>query len=277
MKKVRLYPLDAPETASADAIVSAIAERDHAEDPGGRDHVGALVERRQAPARRDRRAVADANDGRGPSEQILLCVDGVHGFGIEDASPVDLGVHVFASGCHKWLFGPRGTGLVWAAGDAWERLAPTIPTFDGGGIRGVALRQRAGGRRPARSTRPAGSTRSSTAGRSRRRSPSTRRSSAAARRWPTTTHALATRLKEGLAEIDGVTVKTPMDEELSAGLVAVELARSRPRDAVDRLREEHKVVTSVTPYATEYLRFGPSVANTEDDVDEAIAAVAAIA
>ena len=58
-------------------------------------------------------------------------MDGVHGFGVEDASPVDLGVDVFASGCHKWLFGPRGTGIVWATPAAWERLAPTIPTFDG--------------------------------------------------------------------------------------------------------------------------------------------------
>ena len=57
-------------------------------------------------------------------------MDGVHGFGVEDASPVELGVDVFASGCNKWLFGPRGTGLLWAAPHAWARLAPTIPSFD---------------------------------------------------------------------------------------------------------------------------------------------------
>jgi selenocysteine lyase/cysteine desulfurase len=49
------------------------------------------------------------------------------------------------------------------------------------------------------------------------------------------------------------------------------------REAVDRLRAEHQVVATVTPYATEYLRFGPSVANTEDDVDRALEAVAALA
>jgi selenocysteine lyase/cysteine desulfurase len=87
---------------------------------------------------------------------------------------------------------------------------------------------------------------------------------------------LATRLKEGLAKIDGVTVKTPMDESLSAGLVAVDLATSEARDAVDKLREDHRIVASVTPYATEYLRFGPSVANTEDDVDETLAAISSM-
>ena len=83
------------------------------------------------PLREIADAVADANRGRRESERILLCVDGVHGFGVEDASPVELGVDFFVSGCHKWLFGPRGTGLIWAAPHAWARLAPTIPTFDG--------------------------------------------------------------------------------------------------------------------------------------------------
>jgi isopenicillin-N epimerase len=275
VKKVRLYPLEAPETASAAAIVSAIAEgitRKTRAVAITWVHSSSGV---KLPIAEIGAAVADANDGRSPSEQILLCVDGVHGFGIEDASPVDLGVHVFASGCHKWLFGPRGTGLIWAASDAWPRLAPTIPTFDGaayaawlfgntpevspgalnspGGFHSFEHRwalkeafavhgEELGGR------------------------------SAVAEK----THALATRLKAGLAEIDGVTVKTPMDETLSAGLVAAELARFQARDAVERLRDEHKIVTSVTPYATEYLRFGPSVANTEDDVDQAIAAVAAL-
>jgi selenocysteine lyase/cysteine desulfurase len=91
------------------------------------------------------------------------------------------------------------------------------------------------------------------------------------------THALAGRLKEGLAGIVGVAVKTPAAEELSAGLVCCDLGSMPAREAVDRLRAEHQVVATVTPYATEYLRFGPSVANTEDDVDRALEAVAALA
>jgi selenocysteine lyase/cysteine desulfurase len=46
---------------------------------------------------------------------------------------------------------------------------------------------------------------------------------------------------------------------------------------VDRLREEHQVLASVTPYATEYVRFGPSIANTVEDVERAVKAVAAVA
>jgi len=42
---------------------------------------------------------------------------------------------------------------------------------------------------------------------------------------------------------------------------------------VKRLREEHGVVASLTPYATSYLRFGPSIVNSEDDVDRAVEAL----
>jgi len=45
---------------------------------------------------------------------------------------------------------------------------------------------------------------------------------------------------------------------------------------VERLRAEHGVVASGTPYATPYLRFGPSIANDEADVDRAVEAMAAI-
>ena len=276
VKKVRLYPLDAPETASADKIVSAIA--------------GGITPKTRAvaitwvhsssgvklPLDQIAAAVNDANDGRGESEQILLCVDGVHGFGAEDASPVDLGAHVFATGTHKWLFGPRGTGLVWAAAHAWERLVPTIPTFDGqayaawlfGAVPDV----------PAGSLNTPGGFHSFEHRWALKEAFETHKNELGGRaKVAATTHALAKRLKEGLAAIDGVTVKTPMDESLSAGLVAVDLAGLEPRDAVDKLREDHRIVASVTPYATEYLRFGPSVANTEADVDETIAAVKSLA
>ena len=35
-------------------------------------------------------------------------------------------------------------------------------------------------------------------------------------------------------------------------------------------------MASLTPYATRYLRFGPSIANSEEDVDRAVTAVAAV-
>jgi len=87
----------------------------------------------------------------------------------------------------------------------------------------------------------------------------------------------ATRLKEGLAGVGSVTVVTPKDPELSAGLVMCRVAALSPREAVDRLRAEHRVVASVTPYDDPLLRFGTSIVTTPEQVDQAVKAVAAIA
>ena len=272
VRRIRLY--EEPENASVDAIVAAVS--------------GALRPRTRAlavtwvhsssgvklPLREIAAAVARANRGRNDRERILLCVDGVHGFGAEDASPVDLGVDVFSSGCHKWLFGPRGTGLVWAAPHAWDRLAPTIPTFDGSAY--VAWIE---GRAPTQT--PAGPLNTPGGFHSFEHRWALKEAFEFHRDFgrdkvASRTHALAKRLKEGLASIRGVTVKTPMEESLSAGLVCCDVSRRPARELVERLREEHKVVASVTPYATEYLRFGPSIANQEADVDRALEAVASL-
>jgi len=74
--------------------------------------------------------VAAANRGRAEQDRAFLCVDGVHGFGVEDETISSLGCDVFAAGCHKWIFGPRGTGVLCASAAAWSLSSPTIPTFD---------------------------------------------------------------------------------------------------------------------------------------------------
>ena len=43
----------------------------------------------------------------------------------------DLGCDAFVSGCHKWLYGPRGTGVLWANERVRQLMRPTIPSFDG--------------------------------------------------------------------------------------------------------------------------------------------------
>jgi selenocysteine lyase/cysteine desulfurase len=203
---------------------------------------------------------------------MLLAVDGVHGFGVEAESPVELGADIFFSGCHKWLFGPRGTGVVWASASAWERLAPTIPTFYGTAYAAWLEDRAPEGIPPGPLQTPGGF-------------------NCFEHKWALAdafafqdgigrgevsrrTLALATRLKDGLAEIGGVRLVTPRHEALSAGLVCVDVAGQDPGEVADRLRAEHGVIASVTPYAVRYLRFGPSIANSEDDVDRVLEAVA---
>lgn len=187
-------------------------------------------------------------------DDVLLCVDGVHGFAAVDADLPDLGCDFLATGTHKWLFGPRGTGLVW--GRDWSSMTELIPTFTPGSpgsrmtpggyhdfehrwalAEAFAFQERIG--------------RSAVVGR---------------------TVEQATRLKEALA--DGPhRVVTPLDPEVSAGIVCVEVAS--PPDAMVALREQG-ISTSVTPYATSYLRLGPSIVTTPDEVDAAAEAVRAL-
>src|SRR5690606_24134200 len=79
------------------------------------------------------RAIADGlaeiNADREPDDQVLLGVDGVHGFGVENVSFADLGCDMLMAGCHKWLFGPRGTGIAAFSHKALDALRPTVPSF----------------------------------------------------------------------------------------------------------------------------------------------------
>jgi selenocysteine lyase/cysteine desulfurase len=210
------------------------------------------------------RAIADAlaavNQGRPDEQRALLCVDGVHGFGEEDAAPDDLGCDFLVSGCHKWLLGPRGTGLVWGSDAGWRRFTPVIPTFGAGDT--VGSRATPGGfhsfeHRWAlaeafalhRAIGPA--------------------------RVAERTRTLATALKDGLAGLPKVRLHTPRSPELSAGLVCCEVDGYGAVDAVLALARA-KVLTSATPYSPSYLRFGPSIVTSESDVDAALRAVRAL-
>jgi selenocysteine lyase/cysteine desulfurase len=253
VRRVRLY--DDPATASADQIVSRLA---NALTPRTRIvavtwvHSGTGV---KLPVR----AIADAIRAR-TGEATLLCVDGVHGFAAEATTPDELGADFLVSGCHKWLFGPRGTGLIWGRPAAWNRFTPVVPTFGTG----------AG---PATAATPGGY-----------HSFEHRWALAEAFGFATAigpariaarVRELAGALKEGLAGIGGVVLRTPASPQLSAGVVCCELAGLSPAAAVARLRERH-VIASVTPYATPYLRFGTSIVTDERDVEQALRAVRAL-
>lgn len=225
------------------------------------------------PVRAIADVVADANRGRSPAQRAVVCLDAVHGLGACAERPTDLGVDVFVSGTHKWLFGPRGTGLVWARSGSLEGVLPTIPSFyapsfvnwlTGGSTPSpFGLAMTAGGYHSFehRWALPEAFAFHEAIGVDR----------VAAR-----TAELATRLKRGLADLPNGRLVTPTAPELSAGIVCYELDGRAPADAVAELRDRHRIVASVTPYAVPYLRLGPSIVNSPADVDDALEAVAAL-
>ena len=73
--------------------------------------------------------VAEQNRNRDEKDRILYCVDGVHGLGVEDIHFADLNCDFFMAGTHKWMFGPRGTGILCSRSEKLEHLTPMVATF----------------------------------------------------------------------------------------------------------------------------------------------------
>jgi selenocysteine lyase/cysteine desulfurase len=199
--------------------------------------------------------VAEVNAGRTPENRALLCVDGVHGFGAVDIAVADLGCDFLTTGTHKWLFGPRGTGLLW--GRAWDALDPVLPSFSGDEDPGArftpggyhSFEHRWAVREAFDLHRRIG------------------RGRIAER-----IAIQATRLKKGLATIPSVTMITPDDPAMSAGIVCCAVDGMDAYTATVKLRAAG-VVASVTPYAEQYLRFGPSIVTTPAQMDRVVDAV----
>ncbi|MFG3438605.1 aminotransferase class V-fold PLP-dependent enzyme [Nonomuraea sp. NPDC047897] len=268
VRRVRLY--DHPTTASAERIVEAIRK-----GLGPRTRVVAVTwVHSSTGVRLPVRAIADmlakVNEGRDERDRALLCVDGVHGFGAMADGVADLGCDFLATGTHKWLFGPRGTGILW--GRAWDALSPVIPGFEEPSF--VAWQR---GEAPAAVTAELVTPGGYKAFEQRWAMPEAFafQEAIGKDRVQRRTQELATRLKEGLRAISHVTVMTPAGAELSAGLVCCAIAGMQPQAAVARLRERG-VAASTTPYVPSLLRFGTSIVTSPEEVDRAVKAVAAL-
>lgn len=73
--------------------------------------------------------VDEHNRNRDDKDRMLYVVDGVHGFGVENLDFPAMHCDFFIAGTHKWMFGPRGTGLVCARDSENKYVTPMVPTF----------------------------------------------------------------------------------------------------------------------------------------------------
>jgi selenocysteine lyase/cysteine desulfurase len=225
------------------------------------------------PIRRLAAVVEEANRNRAESDRVVFSVDGVHGFGVESESPADLGCDFFTAGCHKWIFGPRGTGVVWGRPDAWKNHHGLIAPFElepyTAWIKGV-LPSSPGGVLAT----PGGF-----------HSFEHRWSLAEAfelhqrigrQRITARVHELARQGKEGLRQMGHVKLHTPMDASLSAGLICFEVNGVPAAEVIKRLHAR-RIVASVTPYAAEYARLSPGILNTPEEMDTVLREIRAMA
>jgi selenocysteine lyase/cysteine desulfurase len=78
--------------------------------------------------------------------------------------------------------------------------------------------------------------------------------------------------KAGLARNPKVTLHTPMSGDLSAGLIAFEVAGVEPKHVVKQLLAK-RIIASTSPYRVSYARLAPSLVNTPEQVEAAVRAV----
>jgi len=268
--KVRYAPLyDDPRTVSVDEVTTRL--RDAIAD---NTRVLAVTWVHSStgvklPLREMAEIVRDANRNRDAADRVLFCVDGVHGFGIDDVTMADLGVDAFVAGAHKWIFGPRGTGVMWAKPEVWSVAHPVIPSF--GPNYGAWLGLITPDQVPVGDLMTPGGFHSFE------------------HRWALDKafrfqldigkdrvqeriHRLNAMLKQALADMPHVDLLTPMSPELSAGINCFIVDGLSEDETVARLAERN-IIASTSPYRVSYARLCPSLVNDEREIERTAAAV----
>jgi selenocysteine lyase/cysteine desulfurase len=226
------------------------------------------------PVRQIADVVKEVNLKRDEATRVLLVVDGVHGLGMADETIAQMGCDFFCAGTHKWMFAPRGTGIVWAPAANWARIRPLIPSFST-----LELYQAWMENRPARG--PNTADRVSPGGfqayehqwgmgAAFRMHQQMGRARVAAR-----IHALNGQIKEGLAKNPRVKLHTPREVAMSGGICCFEVQGRPPGEVVAELLK-HKIIASSSPYAVSYARLSAGLMNTPDEVEKALSAVRAV-
>lgn len=227
----------------------------------------------KVPVRRIAAMLNEINASRSEATQVLLIVDGVHGFGVEDETVAQMGCDFFVAGTHKWIFGPRGTGLIWAKTDSWKMMRPTFPTADFNSFAAWMRGETPHGMIPAGVfpggfhafeyvwALPAAFDFHQRIGRT---------------RIAERIHHLNDQCKEGLAQMRHVKLHTPRGNKLSAGFVCFDIEGLKPKEVVERLLARH-IIASASPYAASCARIAPSLLNSPEEIETTLREIRALA
>ena len=256
VRKIRLF--DDPWTVSTDQVLSTL---DKAIQPHTRVlgmtwvHSGSGV---KLPVGEIGELVRQHNRNRSEAERILYVVDGVHGFGVENARFADFNCDYFIAGTHKWMFGPRGTGIICAASTGMQHLTPTIATFSRD--EDFATIMTPGGYH------------------------------AFEHRWAASEafklhlelgkgevqqriHQLNSLLKERLAEHRQIQLVTPRSERYSAGFTFFRIKDRNPDAIAAHLTTNKVMCDAVYRDVGPVIRLAPSLLNDEQQIDRAMALI----
>lgn len=191
------------------------------------------------------------------SRGLICVVDGAQAAGAIRVDVHELGCHAYATSGHKWLLGPKGTGLLYIAKDAQEFIRPmayeeSLSTYsDANGV--VNLPAIMGLGTAIRHLDALGMA-----------------------NVESHNMQLRSRLIDRLGEINGITLVSPPAGAEASPLLTILLPERFARGAVVRaLLERHRV--AIRPTHPEFgfngIRFSMHQFNTEEDIDRAAEAL----
>ncbi|WP_426205173.1 aminotransferase class V-fold PLP-dependent enzyme [Pseudomonas sp. TWP3-1] len=196
------------------------------------------------------------NRDREDPDRLIYVVDGVHGFGVEDLSFPQMNCDFFIAGTHKWMFGPRGTGIVCSRSEQLKYVSPSVPTFSEATNFGTTMT-------------PGGY-------------------HAFEHRWAVDEafklhlqlgkvevqariHQLNSYLKQRMQEQPDIELVTPLDPQFSAGFSFFRV-KGRDSDQVAALLMKNRVICdAVSRDAGPVIRTAPGLLNSEAEVDRFVA------
>ncbi|MBV1908989.1 MAG: aminotransferase class V-fold PLP-dependent enzyme [Kangiellaceae bacterium] len=206
---------------------------------------------------------------RKEENQIIFCVDGVHGFGIEDVDISSIGCDFFVAGTHKWIFGPRGTGVIWGSDRGWNNSNAVIPSFSRSyevWLGNMTQQQVPMGEHMTpggfhsfehRWALPAAFDLHLQLGK---------------KNVQQRIHQLNTQTKIGLKKMKHVTLHTPVSADMSSGQVCFDVKGMKPEAVVAHMHTK-SIIMSNTPYRQSFARFAPSLINNENEIERALAEI----
>jgi selenocysteine lyase/cysteine desulfurase len=191
---------------------------------------------------------------------VLTLVDGAQTFGVLAVRPAELGADFYTGSAHKWLCGPKETGVLYVRRDVQDRLLPSVVSLYAGRV-GASRALEAMGQRDEPALAALGdAVRFQTA---------IGRPAIEAR-----ARELAQALMAGLRRLDGVTLWTHPDPERSAAVVSLRPAGlDRQRLAAALYREDGVVGATLGDAERPVLRFSPHLYNSMAEVERTVAAV----
>jgi selenocysteine lyase/cysteine desulfurase len=193
---------------------------------------------------------------------VPLCVDGAHPPGMMPVNLQALGCATYAASSHKWLLSPPGTGTMFVAPEARERIAPQI--FTGTGFTGkTARRYDDFGTRDVAQVLAQGE------------ALDFHRLVGAERVWRRI-QKLSQHLRSGLQSIPRVRILTPLEPGRSAGLTSFNLEGIPHTKTLEQLANKAHFVLRAVP-ELDAIRVSTGIYNNVSELDLLLSAIKDVA